>query len=181
MKLPEKPKKRKIKKKVLTQSKDAGYCAYYLCDELDCGFYYCYKRGRGPSQHHPLLLPPVFVVDLNKKVTLRLIGWGKEGFDKLIDHGHDGYIFPVNLHDKPFRIEPKLGGEEDEKWKKLIASVKGEVYKSDRKNYILVDKNGDVVKRKLCSEEEFEETLEYHRDWQRRHPDQDPFLWKLEE
>lgn len=180
MKLPGKRKNRKIKKKILVQSNDSDHCAYYLCDELDCGFYYCYKQGRGPSKYRPLLSPPVFVVDLNKSVTLRLVGWGKEGFSRLLDHGHEGYIFPVHLHDKPFRVEPKLGGEEDEKWKKLVAGFKGEEYKSTRKSYILVDKDNNIMKRKICNEEEFEETLEYHRDWQKRHPENEAFLWKLE-
>lgn len=179
-KLPEKQRKREVKKKIPTHSKDSNCCAYYLCEELDCGFYYFYKKCHGPSKYHPLLAPSVLVVDLGIKVSIYLAGWGKQGFDILIDHGHEGYIFPVNLHDKPFRIDPRLGGEEDEKWKKLIASFKGEEYTSSRKTYVLVDNDGNVIRRKLCNEEEFKATLEYQKDWQKRHPGQESFSWKLE-
>lgn len=156
-------------------------CAYYLCDELDCGFSYHYKLKHGPSRNRPLLTPQVLVVALNKKVSLRLIGWGQIGFARMIDHGHEGYIFPVNLHDRPFRIDPKLVGEEDEKWQRLIASFKGVTYVSSRKNYVLVNKNGEIVRRKLCNEIEFAETLKFSANWQARHPNEESYCWKLEE
>lgn len=166
--------------KNLVKIKNLKSCAFYLCSELNCGFRYCYKRNHGPSKNHPLLCPLVLVVDLNKKVNINLIGWGEEGFEKLINYGYEGYIFPVNLHDKPFRIDPQLSGEEDENWKKLISNIKGESYKTNRKYYILVDDKGSVIKRKLCNEEEFKETLAYQEDWKKRHPDQEPLSWRLE-
>lgn len=156
-------------------------CAYYLCNQLDCGFSYHYKSKHGPSRNHPLLTPQVLVVALNKKVALYLIGWGQKGLEKAIDHGHEGYIFPVNLHDRPFRIDPKLMGEEDEKWQRLIASVKGVPYVSLRRKYVLVNHDGEVVRSKLCNDKEYAETLKYQSNWQSRHPDEDPLLWKLEE
>lgn len=153
-------------------------CGFYLCNDLDCGFYYHYKK-RGPSKHRPIIEMMVPVVGLDKKVRVKLIGMGEIGLNKLLDHGHEGYIFPIHLFNKPYQINPKLDGEEDERWQKLLASVKGVPFVSTRKKYVLVGKDGVVVRTKLCNEAEWADTLDYQRGWKERHPDEEPMEWKL--
>lgn len=106
------------------RGKNWEICGFYLCDELDCGFHYHYKRDHGCSPTKPVIDLMVPIVGLNKKVRLKLVGFGDTGYNKLLDHGHEGYIFPVNFHDKPFRIDVKLSGSTGpqtvENWLKVI-------------------------------------------------------------
>jgi hypothetical protein len=72
--------------------------AYYVCDELDCGFRYTYKQGHGPSKHRPIIEMMVLVVELDKKVKIRFVGFEDAGLKIISDHGHNDYdVSPVSL------------------------------------------------------------------------------------
>lgn len=159
--------------------------AYYICDELDCGFRYTYKNGRGPSKNRPILEIMVWVKDLDKKVKIRFVGFEEEGLKRLEEHGHGGYIFPVNLFNRPYLIDPSgskaVRHEQHEKWLRLIAAYKGVPYVSSRKVYVLVAEDGTVVGKATCTAEEFADKLEYQKKWGERHPEAVPPVWHLAE
>lgn len=159
--------------------------AFYICDELDCGFRYTHKVGRGPSKNRPILEMSVYVVDLGKKVKIRFVGFGDAGMQKLTEHGHDGYIFPVNLFVKPYTINPAASKavvrDLHERWLRLIAAYKGVPHISFRKEYVLVADDGTILRREMCSPEEFAETLEFQKRWAKRNPDETPASWHLAE
>lgn len=159
--------------------------AYYLCDELDCGFRYTYKKGRGPSKNHPIIDVNVFVKDLNKKVRISFVGFEEEGLKKLQEHGHDGYIFPVNLFNHPYCIDPTASKtvkqDQHENWLKLISSYKGITHISDRKKYVLVANDGTIIGKSILSQQELDDKLEFQRKWQVRHPDESPASWIAED
>lgn len=135
-------------------------CSFYSCNELDCGFHFRYKDGekrnwRGPLSSNPIHSLDVLVNALGKKVRVNLMGFGEVGLNKMIEMGFDPeYIFPINLY-RNFNINPKLDGKDDDRWLKLIASYKGENFASNRKDYVLVDLNGKVLKERSMNEEEF--------------------------
>lgn len=161
--------------------------AYYICDELDCGFKYTYKERRGPSAKNPLHVISVNVFDLGKKVTIRLLGFDESGLRKLYEMGHEGYIFPVNLFMKPYSVQVKVSKsgsvtpDLQERWLKMIASYKGETYVSSRKHYVLVSDYGEIIKHKLFNEEEFADAVNFSKKWGERHPNQSPMYWRLAE
>lgn len=128
--------------------------------------------------YRPIMDMMVSVTGMTEKVRVFLVGMGEVGFNKLIDHGHEGYIFPIHLFNKPYKIEPHLEGEEDEKWQKLLASKKGIPFISTRKKYVLVHK-GEIVRSKFCNEEEWKDTLDFQCRWKERHPNEEPMEWKL--
>lgn len=159
--------------------------AYYLCDELDCGFKYTYKERRGPSANNPLHVVSVRVLDLNKSVQINLAGFEEKGYDKMLEMGHEDYIFPVNLFIKPYSVQVKISksgsvtSEMHERWMRLVASYKGEEYVSKRKKYVLVSTSGEIVKRKIMNQDELTEAVNYSKKWQERNPDKEPLFWHL--
>jgi hypothetical protein len=159
-----------------------GNVAFYLCNELDCGFRYTYKTKSGPSMYRPILNMNVLVVDLNKKVKIQFVGMGSTGYERLLEHGHGGYVFPLNLFNKPYVIDPKPSRnmKEDlhERWLRLIAHNKGVEHVSFRKKYVLVNSEGEVIRSKMCNEEELAETMEFQRGWRERHLGEEPMLWR---
>lgn len=159
--------------------------AFYICDELDCGFKYAHKPCSGPSKYRPIIEMNILVVDLDRKVKIKLTGMGERGYEKLLEYGHEGYIFPVNLFLKPYRIDPKpsrnMHNDLHERWLRLIAHAKGVEHVSTRKKYVLVNEYGEIVKSKMCNDEEFAETMEFQKGWIERHPGESPMLWRLAE
>ncbi len=160
------------------RSKNSAKCGYYLCDSLDCGFYYHYKEKSGPSINKPINRLSVPVVGLDKLVLVKLVGIGDTGLNILLDHGHEGYIFPIHLYNKPFKIDPHLEHEEDEKWQKILAQAKGIPFVSTRKKCDLVDKSGNIIRTKFCNETEWQETLEFQEEWKQRHPGKESMEWR---
>jgi hypothetical protein len=106
--------------------------AFYLCNELDCGFFYdsMTKRVTWVSEIE------VFVVVLGKKVKLKPVGRGDRGYQDLVNQGMENSIFPANLFSRPFQIDVKVSRtvtpELHERWLKLIAYYKNEPFVSDR-------------------------------------------------
>ena len=78
--------------------------AFYVCHELDCGFFYNgqVKPVASISQIE------VFVVVLGHKVKLNLVGRGEAGYQKLLNQGMENAVFPVNLFNRPFQIDVKV-------------------------------------------------------------------------
>lgn len=157
--------------------------SYYLCDDLDCGFHFSDKY----RPHHPVLELEIPVIDLNKKVKIKFVGFGEAGRNVLIDHGHEDHIFPVNLFDKPFRIDPKpskkFRGRDHENWLKLIAYHKGQEHISYRKEYVLISPDGQVGEAELLSEEELKSKQQWQEQtWERLSiPIEKRFKWCLAE
>ncbi len=151
--------------------------AFYLCPELDCGFHFHHRYGR----HLPFVKGEVFVVSLEKKVKIELVGMGEDGYQKLVKFGHKDYIFPVNLFDFPHQIDPKVSqstsSDLHERWLRLIAAVKKETFVSTRKEYVRLVKN-TIVQHKLCTDEEFVRTLEKEKKFSEK-PHREKSEWRL--
>ena len=154
--------------------------AFYICHELDCGFFYNGKTK-------PVAIPQieVFVVALGKKVKLTHVGTGEAGYQKLMEQGMENAVFPVNLFSRPFQIDVKVSStvppELHERWLKLIAFYKNEPFVSERKEYVrVVDESGEIVQHKLCTEEEFQSVLKREDEARLKSPDQRrPGNWRL--
>jgi hypothetical protein len=155
--------------------------AFFLCNELDCGFFYdsTAKRVARESEIE------VFVVVLGKKLKLKPVGRGDAGYQELANQGMDNCIFPVNLFQRPFQIDVKVSRtvtpELHERWLKLIAYYKNEPFVSERKEYVRVrDDNGKIVQHRLCTAEEFQKVLESEAEWRTKQPGEwQPGQWRL--
>lgn len=92
--------------------------SYYSCDQLPCGFFY------SDSALAPVLMYEVYVPLLRVKVNLRWLGYAEDGLRKLVDLGYENVIFPVNLFDKPYRIDPFISRTVDEhllaRWRMIV-------------------------------------------------------------
>ena len=154
--------------------------AFYICHELDCGFFY-----NGKSK--PVAIPQIeiLVLALGKKVKLTHVGTGEAGHQKLMEQGMENAVFPVNLFNRPFQIDVKVSGtvtpELHEKWLKLIAYYKNEPFVSERKEYVRVlDENGKIVQQRLCTAEELQMVLEREADARTKRLDEwRPGQWRL--
>ena len=127
---------------------------YFICDELDCGFYY------SGTLHTPIgHVMSIPVVALDRKVQLVKVGMGEDGVRVMAEHDMADHIFPVNLFDRPPRIDVRVSRavtpELHERWLRLVAYCKGEPFVSSRRWYALVrESDGGTLCRRLLSDEE---------------------------
>jgi hypothetical protein len=153
---------------------------FFICNELDCGFFY--HANTKPVKPYSSI--EVFVVVLGKKVKLLSVGTGEEGYQTLIDQGMENSIFPVNLFNRPFQIDVKVSGtvtpELHERWLKLIAFYKMEPFVSQRKEHVRFSDNGRIVQHRLCTTEEFQQVLEQEAEKRTSNPAScQPDTWRL--
>jgi hypothetical protein len=95
--------------------------AFYACDELPCAFYFKDDFKRRP----PVITSLVFVPLLSRHVTLRLVGFSYDGYERVKQHA--GRIFPADLFNKPHKIDPQVSRscpmEVYARWKEMTAAL----------------------------------------------------------
>lgn len=154
--------------------------AFYVCNELDCGFFY----NNQASQPAPIAEVEVLVVAIGKKVKLIPIGRGEAGYQELVEQGMANSIFPVDFFHFPFCIDVKVSRtvppELHERWLKLIAFYKKEPFVSERREYVRVMEDGKIVQRKLCTEPEYQKVLGDEANRRARNANQGTLgVWRL--
>ena len=74
--------------------------SFYYCPELKCR---CFYRETYHAQINPIIRIRVYCPRLKSQVTIEFLGVGEEGQQTLANLP----AFPVNLHHRPYTLDPK--------------------------------------------------------------------------
>ena len=102
-------------------------CAFYYCPFLGCGLYYANPK----FNYRPILKATVIIPRLdNEEVDIEYVGKDYAGYWRLLAKNVGNRIFPVNLFNRPWQIDPFLSRTVSnammDEWESVLAEFRAD-------------------------------------------------------